>query len=86
MILNNNINFKNKKDKKGEYLYQCIFKDFINNETIKINFELAINNEHRKNKELNINIDCLIIIPEFVYNYYIIKFNRNQIVNKIFLL
>ena len=83
MILNNNIYFKNKKDKKGEYLYPCIFKDFINNETIKINFELDINNEYRKNKELNINIDCLIIIPEFVYNYYIIKINKNQIVNKI---
>ena len=63
--------------KRGEFLYPCIFKEIVNNDTIKIYFEENIVN-FEKNKEYKVNIESLIIIPEFVYNYYLIKFNKNQ--------
>ena len=72
LILNNNIYIKNNKIGKGEYLYPCLFKDFVGNDTIKIVFEYD-NFSFKKNKDYKVNIDCLIIIPEFVYHYFIYK-------------
>ena len=74
---NNEIYTRSDKVKRGEFLYPCIFKEIVNNDTIKIYFEENIVN-FEKNKEYKVNIESLIIIPEFVYNYYLIKFNKNQ--------
>ena len=49
----------------------------VGNDTIKIFFEFDIGN-FEKNKDYKVNSECLIIIPEFVYNYFIIKHNKNQ--------
>ena len=75
--LNNDIYLKNNKDIKGEFIYPCIFKQYVNNNTIKINFEIDIS-PFEKNKDYKVDIDCLIIIPEMVYNYFVIKKNKNQ--------
>ena len=32
----------------------------------------------KKNKEINCNINCLILVPEFEYNYFIIKNKKNE--------
>ena len=45
LIKRNNIYEKNNKDKKGDYIYPCIFQDFSNSEIIKIIFEIDINSE-----------------------------------------
>ena len=74
---NNEIYRKSDKVKSGEFLYPCIFKEIVNSETIKIYFaEKMVNFE--KNKDYKVNIESLIIVPEFVYNYYLIKINKNQ--------
>ena len=75
--ISNDIFRKSNKEKKGKFLYPCISKDVINSDTIKISFEENINC-FEKSKEYKVNIESLIIIPEFVYNYYLIKFNKNQ--------
>ena len=65
-----NIYFKNKKEKDGSFSIPCIFLEYKNNETIKViisdNFKEKLNNE---NIILG-NIECFIIVPEFVYNFY----------------
>ena len=73
----NDIFRKSNKEKKGKFLYPCIFKDVVNSDIIKISFEENINC-FEKSKEYKVNIESLIIIPEFVYNYYLIKYNKNQ--------
>ena len=50
LIKRNNIYEKNNKDKKGDYIYPCIFQDYSNSDTIKILFEIDINPEFVKNK------------------------------------
>ena len=81
LILKNEIYIKNTQEKKGEFLYPCIFQNYINTETIKISFEIDINNQFKKDTAIFCNLDCLIIIPEFVYNYFIIKNKRNIFFN-----
>ena len=78
LFLNNNIYVKNKKNEQGEYLYPCIFKEYINTETVKLVFEIDINKEFERNKEINCNMNNLNLVPEFVYNYFIIKIKNNQ--------
>ena len=77
LILNNNIYVKNYKNWKGDFVYPCLFKELVGKDTIKIFFEFDIRN-FEKNKDYKVNSECLIIIPEFVYNYFIIKHNKNQ--------
>jgi hypothetical protein len=48
LILKNEIYIKNTQEKKGEFLYPCIFQNYINTETIKISFEIDINNQFKK--------------------------------------
>ena len=62
---------------KWGIFYPCIFKEIVNINTKKIYLEEKIVN-FEKNKEYKVSIESLIIIPEFVYNYYLIKFNKNQ--------
>ena len=38
----NNIYEKNKKNKKGDYIYPCIFKEYSNSETRKILFDIDV--------------------------------------------
>ena len=78
LFLNNDIYFKNKKEEIGEYYYPCLFREYINTETIKLAFEININKEFQKKNEINCNINNLIIVPEFVYNYFIITIKNNQ--------
>ena len=75
MCLWNNLDYKydiyQKKGNKnnGRYIYPCVFIEYINNEVIKIKFDIKINKEFEKDKIIKTNIDSFIIIPEFVYNY-----------------
>ena len=78
LFLKNDIYFKNKKEENGEYYYPCLFRDYINTETVKLAFEIDINKEFQRNNEINCNINSLILVPEFVYNYFIIKIKNNQ--------
>ena len=64
---------KNPLDNNGCYMYPCLFKEFINNETIKVKFISNINKIFKESKEINGNISCFIIIPLFVFNYFIKK-------------
>ena len=79
LTLNNNIYIKNKNDiqKSGEFIYPCNFKESVNTDTVKIYFEIDIG-FFEKNIDYLVDIDCLIIIPEFVYNYFLLKSKRNQ--------
>ena len=54
------------------------FREYINTETVKLAFEIDINKEFQRNNEINCNINSLILVPEFVYNYFIIKIKNNQ--------
>ena len=36
-----------------------------------------------KNKNILCKLDCFIIVPEFVYNYFIIKNNKTQVISDI---
>ena len=47
------------------------------NETFKVSFEANFS-QFEKEKDFRINIKCLIIVPEFVYNYYLFKNINNQ--------
>ena len=76
LIKRNNIYEKNNKDKKGDYIYPCIFQDYSNSDTIKILFEIDINPEFVKNKNILYKLDCFIIVHKFVFNYFIIKNNK----------
>ena len=76
LIKRNNIYEKNNKDKKGDYIYPCIFQDYSNSDTIKIIFEIDINSEFVKNKNILYKLDCFIIVHKFVFNYFIIKNNK----------
>ena len=76
--IRNNIHFKNMKDKKGNYIYPCKFKEYVNNENIKAIFEIKINNFYNIDKEIIGNIECFIIVPEFVYNYYSILYKKKE--------
>ena len=53
-------------------IYILVYKKFVGIDTIKIVFEYD-NFSFKKNKDYKVNIDCLIIIPEFVYHYFIYK-------------
>ena len=55
LIISNNIYIKNSKIKKGEFCYPCIFKEFLNNETIKVSFEANFS-QFEKEKDYRINI------------------------------
>ena len=79
VTLKNNIYFKNIKEKKGNYIYPCKFKEYINNENIKVSFEVNINNNFRKDQEIIGNVECYIIIPEFLYNYYSNLYSKDQV-------
>ena len=76
--IRNNIHFKNMKDKKGNYIYPCKFKEYVNNENIKAIFEININNVYNIDEEIIGNLECFIIVPEFVYNYYSILYEKNE--------
>ena len=83
VIFKNCIYCKNKKEKNGSFCIPCIFLEYKNNETIKVNvndnFTEKLNNE-------NIicgHIDCFIIVPEFVYNYYSNKQMNLNITNNL---
>ena len=56
--------------------YPCLFKNYINNETIRVQFISDINNTFKKFKEIDANINCFIIILDFVFNYFT---NRNNL-------
>ena len=60
-----------------------IFQDYSNSDTIKILFEIDKNSEFLKNKNILCKLDCFIIVPEFVYNYCIIKNNKIQVLSDI---
>ena len=83
LIIRNNIYEKNNKDKKGDYIYPCIFQEYSNSETINIFFEIDINSEFLKNKNILCKLDCFIIVSEFVYNYFILKNDKTQVLNEI---
>ena len=55
------------------------FQDYSNSETIKNLCDIDINSEFLKNKNILCKLDCFIIVPEFVYNYFIIKNNKTII-------
>ena len=76
IIKSHDFYIKNNKDKKGSYSIPCLFKSYINNENIKIIFDTDITEEYKKGIEISVNINACIIVPEFVYNYYIIKNNQ----------
>ena len=77
IVLINNIYVRNPTDKNGFYSYPCLFKNYINNETINVQFTIDINDNFRKLKEIQANINCFIIIPEFVFNYFVNKNSLN---------
>ena len=83
LLLNNIIKthdyyIKNNKDKKGSYAIPCIFKTYINSDTIQVYFDKDISEEYKKGIEISVSINTCIIVPEFVYNYYLTKHKKIQ--------
>ena len=72
LLLNNNIYIKNNNQNLGEFIYPCNFKESVNTDSVKIYFEIDIG-LFEKNTDYLVDRECLIIIPEFVYNYFILK-------------
>ena len=72
LLLNNNIYIKNNNQNWGEFSYPCNFKESVNTDSVKIYFEIDIG-LFEKNTDYLVDRECLIIIPEFVYNYFILK-------------
>ena len=71
------------KDKKGDYIYTCIFQVYSNSDTLKIFYEIDINTEFVKNKNILCKLDCFIIVPKFGYNYFIIKNIKIKVIRNI---
>ena len=77
LLLNNNIYIKNSNKNSGEFIYPCNFKESVNTDSVKIYFEIDIG-LFEKNTDYLVDRECLIIIPEFVYNYFVLKSKKNQ--------
>ena len=70
IIINNGIYIKNIKEKKSSFSLPCIFNQFINEDVIKVSFPSKINEIFNLKNEILLNIECGIIVPEFVFNYF----------------
>ena len=82
-ILKNDIYIRNPNDKNGNYIFPWLFKEYINSETIKVKFLTNINKNFKDVKEINGNISCFIIMPEFVFNGDEINMEYYMIYNKV---
>ena len=60
------------------------YKEFINTDAVKVYFEIDIV-FFEKNTNYSNNIECLIIILEFVYNYFVLKSKKISKYNNLFL-
>ena len=78
IILKNNIYSKDKNKNYGSFQYPCVFVKYISSDVIEVNFEINIKDLFKLNKSIKVDISCAIIIPEFVYNYYKIKINKEH--------
>ena len=81
VILKNNIYIKNIKEKIGNFTIPCTFIDYKNNDTIQV--YLDDKNKEKLNDENEIygKIDCFIVIPEFVFNYFTVKISNTICLN-----
>ena len=70
VILKNKIYIKNSKVKNGNFTIPCIFKEFKKNEIINVILNSGFKEIFNNQIGINGNIDCFIIIPEFVFNYF----------------
>ena len=75
--LKNGIYIKSKDNKNGDYCIPCLFDSYVSEDLIKIKFGFNINEYFIKDKIIKTNINCCIIIPYFVYNYFLSKYESN---------
>lgn len=83
LIIRNNIYIKNDKDKKGAFTYPSLFNKYKNNDIINIVIKANISKDLIKDMEINVDINTCILVPEFVFNYFIIKFSNNYEIIKV---
>lgn len=74
MIIRNNVYYLNDKEKNGAFIYPSLFKNYKNNDVINIVIQVNISKDLLKNMEINADINTYILVPEFVFIYFIIKF------------
>ena len=80
VILKNKINYKNLKENNGKFSIPCIFIEYKNNESIKAYLNDKYKDIYNMENEICGNIECFIVVPEFVYNYFL---NKNNVINNI---
>ena len=78
-VFNKGIFIKDKKKGKGAYSIPCIFKQYINEDNIKVYFNINIDENFSLGKEIITNIDNVIIVPEFVFNYFVLNYGHNKV-------
>ena len=67
--------------KKKKSYFCFVFKKFINEEIIKVYLSSTINDVFSINNEILVHIECCIIVPEFVFNYFTNKAENELVKN-----
>ena len=76
-VLNKGIYIKDKKKGNGSYSIPCIFKQYINEDNIKVYFSINIDEDFGLDKEIISSVENVIIVPDFVFNYFVINYGHN---------
>ena len=73
-IFNKGIFIKDKKKGKGAYSIPCIFKQYINEDNIKVYFSISIDENFGLDKEIITSVENVIIVPDFDFNYFVLNY------------